>query len=63
MKETSKKVWEFIDKYKIWIFLILISIFAICLRISLLGNTFGDYEMFLEPWFNALKERWWSFCT
>lgn len=59
----NKKIWEFIDKYKIWIFFAIITILALGLRFSLFGNTFGDYEMFLEPWFNELKQRWWAFST
>ena len=56
MKEISKKIWDFIDKYKIWIFVAIITILAFCIRISLFSSTFGDYEMFIEPWFNELKE-------
>ena len=59
----SKKIWEFIEKNKIWIFFIIITILAIGIRISVWENTFGDYEMFLEPWFNELKQRWWASCT
>ena len=56
MDKISKNFWNFIDKYKIWIFFVIISVFAVSLRLQLYDYSFGDYEMFLEPWFNELKE-------
>lgn len=63
MKEIGEKVWTFINKYKIWIFLAIISILALCLRFSLFSISSGDYEIFLSPWFEELKARWRISCT
>ncbi len=55
MNALKKNFWEYIDKNYILIFFVIISVFAICIRIQLYDNTYGDYELFLEPWFNELK--------
>ena len=55
MEKVREKIWGFIDENKIFIFLVIITSFAIFLRLQMYTYTFGDYEMFLEPWFNELK--------
>ena len=55
-KEQNKNViWDFIDNNTNLIFFIIITLLAIVVRIILVKYRFGDYEMFLEPWFNELK--------
>lgn len=56
MKKISEKIWNFIDKNKIIIFLIIITILSLALRFSLFSYDFGDYDMFLKPWFEQIKE-------
>ncbi len=55
IEKIEGKVWKFIDKNKIWIFLIIITVLAIILRSNMYSNTYGDFEMFIDPWFNQLK--------
>lgn len=47
--------WNFVDKYHNWIYFIFIAILAIIARMLLLKYNSGDYDLFLEPWFNSLK--------
>ena len=55
-KKIEEDIWIFIEKNKILIFFIIITALSVFLRISLYGFTFGDYDMFLEPWFYELKD-------
>ncbi len=55
MKEMSKKIWDNIEKNKVFIFFAIITILAIALRMSLFSYDYGDYDMFLKPWFDELK--------
>ncbi len=55
MKQFTQNLWNFIDKYKIWIFFVIISVLAISLRVQLYDYSYGDYEMFLKPWFEELR--------
>ena len=53
----SEKVWKFIDKNKIFIFFIIITVISIAIRLCGIENESGDYCQFLEPWFNELKDN------
>ena len=55
VKKYSNKIWEFIEENKISIFLFIITTLALLLRFSLFEYSSGDYEIFLEPWFDELK--------
>lgn len=57
MKNVKEKIWEFIEKHQFLIFILIITIISLILRISLYHFDFGDYDMFLKPWFNELKEN------
>ena len=56
-KSQSEKniVWDFIDNHTNLIFLIVITIIALIARIIVFKYNSGDYDMFLKPWFNELK--------
>ena len=55
-KEEKKNVfWDFVDSHTSLIFFIFITLFALITRVILIKYHFGDYDMFLEPWFNELK--------
>ena len=59
MNEISKFCWNFIDTHKIIIFAIIISLLAVFLRVTLYPNDWGDYDMFIKPWFDELQMRRW----
>jgi len=52
------KFWKFIDKNLILIFFIIITIFSVVIRSYFMDYESGDYTIFLEGWFNELKQRW-----
>lgn len=54
-KQIQDIIWDFIDNNTNLIYLIIISILALLVRYSLLEYNSGDYDMFLSPWFDALK--------
>ena len=55
--ELEAKIWDFINKYKFLIFFIIITLLALAARIMTLEFKSRDYTIFLEPWFNTLKEN------
>ena len=57
MLKLEKNIWEFIEKYKFIIFLVIITILSLVLRGTLYNYSYGDYDVFLKPWFNELKEN------
>ena len=57
------KFWKFIDKNLILIFFIIITIFSVVIRSYFMDFESGDYTLFLEGWFNELKERRWTIST
>lgn len=57
MVKLEKKIWSFIDKNKLLIFFIIITLLSLFLRVKLYKNDFGDYDMFLKPWFEELKDN------
>lgn len=52
-----KKIWDFIEKEKFTIFFFLITVISIYARSVTINFESGDYEFFIEPWFNELKEN------
>lgn len=53
----SEKIWKFIEKNKVIIFLAIITIISIAIRMYSIDIESGDYCQFLEPWFNELKDN------
>jgi len=51
------KFWKFIDKNLFVIFFIIMTIFSIVIRTYFMDFESGDYTLFLEGWFNELKEN------
>lgn len=54
LKET---IWNFIDKYKNIIFLVLITIMALVVRQKLMYFKSDDFLACIEPWYNELKDN------
>lgn len=54
-KKDNNIIWDFIDKHHTIIFLIIITFLAMLARGALLKYASGDYDMFLKPWFDSLK--------
>lgn len=54
-KEEKFTIWEYIDKYHTFIFFTVVTILAIIARILMMKYNSGDFDMFLEPWFNGLR--------
>ena len=57
MTKIERKIIDFIEKYRIIIFLVLISLIALYARYRFLSFKSGDYKYFLEPWFKYLKDN------
>ena len=58
-KESGKNnnvIWNFVDKHTDIIYFSLIVIIAIIIRIIILKQSSGDYDLFLKPWFEELKD-------
>ena len=53
--KLETKVFNFVEKHLLIFFLCIVTIISIVIRVILYENSFGDYELFLEPWFNELK--------
>ena len=54
-KQRKDLIWNFIDNHIDLIYFILVTLFAITVRILLMKYNSGDYDMFLKPWFDTLK--------
>ena len=50
-------IWNWIEKHSNILFFLIITIIAIIIRILLIKYPSGDYNMFLKPWFNELKQN------
>ena len=57
MTRLEKRIIQFVEKYRIIIFLVLISLIALYARYRFLSFKSGDYKYFLEPWFKYLKDN------
>ena len=57
MVKLEKNIWNFVEKHKFIIFLIIVTILSIVIRINLYNYSYGDYELFLKPWFDELKDN------
>lgn len=55
-KQEKNIIWDFIDRNHQLIYFIIITMIAIMVRKLLINYNSGDYDMFLEPWFNELKQ-------
>ena len=51
-----EKFWKFIDEHMILIFTILITLFSLVIRITLIDFKTTDYVSFLLPWYNELYD-------
>ena len=54
--KINNKIWNFVDKHTDIIYFSLIVIIAIIIRIIILKQSSGDYDLFLKPWFEELKD-------
>ena len=54
--KINNKIWNFVDKHTDVIYFSLIVIIAIIIRIIILKQSSGDYDLFLKPWFEELKD-------
>ena len=57
MFKIEKKIIEFCEKHYMLLGFIVISVFALLIRLSLFKFQSGDYLMFLKDWFNYLKDN------
>ena len=57
MKNINKKFWNFIEKNYFKIFFIILTLLSLLIRIKLLKYPSGEYDMFLKPWFDNLKNN------
>lgn len=55
LEAIGKKIWNIVQKYKVILFLLLITAISVFIRLKLLNFKSGDYVSCLEPWFNQLK--------
>lgn len=55
MLKVEKKIIDFVEKNYKLLFFIFITIVALLVRIRMLNCVNGDYELFLKPWFDTLK--------
>lgn len=51
----TEKIWNFLERKKVIIFFIIITILSIYARVTMIDFVSGDYYSFLEPWFKELK--------
>lgn len=56
MKKIEDKVFEYINKHKLIIFFIIITMISLLARYFLLKYKSVDYTMFLEKWFDEIKK-------
>ena len=54
-KVLEDKIWDYIDKHIYGVYFLLITVFAIVIRMILMKYESGDYTMFLKPWFDELQ--------
>ena len=54
--KINNKIWNFVDKHTDIIYFSLIVIIAIIIRIIIIKQSSGDYDLFLKPWFEELKD-------
>lgn len=54
-KMLEDKIWDYIDKHIYGVYFLLITVFAIVIRMILMKYESGDYTMFLKPWFDELQ--------
>ena len=57
MTKFEKRIIDFIEKNKMWIFLSLITILALVVRYKLLNFESSDYVDFLTKWFGFFKQH------
>ena len=54
-KQRKDLIWNFIDNHIDLLYFILASLLALTVRILLIKYNSGDYDLFLKPWFDTLK--------
>ena len=54
-KKDKNVIWDFVYNHHNLIYFILITLLALIARILLFKYNSGDYDLFLRPWFDALK--------
>lgn len=52
----TEKIWDFIEKKKFVIFFLIITLIAIYARYLMIEVRWGDFTLFIDPWFETLKE-------
>ncbi len=57
MHKIEQSILDFISKWKLSIFIIVITFLAIITRISLIDVQSNDFNQFLLPWFETLHEN------
>lgn len=57
MTKIEKKIIEFVEKNKMWIFLSAITILALIVRYKLLDFKSDDYISFLKGWFDFFRQN------
>ncbi len=53
----TEKIWDFIERKKFIIFFFIITVISIYARIVAIDFVSGDYQYYIETWFNELKEN------
>lgn len=48
-------IWDFIDNHTGFVYFVILTLLALIVRIVLIKYNSGDYDMFLRPWFDELK--------
>ncbi len=52
----TEKIWNFIERKKVVMFFIIITVISVYARITMLDFVSGDFYACIEPWFYQLKE-------
>lgn len=59
----KEKLWNFIEKHKFIIFFMIITALSLYIRRAVSGYISDDYNDFLGPWFEALKNNRRTLCV
>ena len=57
VKKQEKKniIWDFVNEHPNIVYFVLITVFALIVRMVVIEYKSGDYNLFLKPWFDELK--------
>ena len=56
-KSINKKFWSFLENNYMYVFFIILIFLSFLIRLCLIKYPSGEYDMFLKPWFDNLKEN------